>query len=141
MITKEELKALEGHPHREEILALLGEPVEAHGSQERRSGCVVSCEIPEEEGEAIYTVHMDKHWNKPLQRDPSGKPLGTTFDPLLWSATDARRKTRRARQGLEFMERPHRKGPWNLDRPTSRKKALQAYKEQAAQEAPLLGNS
>jgi len=118
--TQKDLEALSGHPNAQEILEVLESPVEPWEETDRKKGYIVDYDLREDtvpcEREGIATVHRLKHWQN---RDIQG---------LIEHIE--RQRIHRARWGLEFLERPNRKGPYATTGPSARKKVKEAYIEQ-----------
>ncbi len=118
--------ALDGHPNAAEIMAVLESPTEPHEAYERKAGWVVgSGEIipTQDTGDHIDTAHRLPHWN-------------CGFDATLYIRHNSRQKKKRARHGLQFLERPHRKGRFvRVNLPNVRKKIKSQYFAQVQAEA------
>lgn len=122
MKRKQILEALEGHENAAEILAVLDEDP-AH-DEDRKKGYVVGegglWLEGANTGEPEHTVHRLAHWEG-------------GWDAEQHQRHDERQRAARASHGLQFLEKPNRKGKWGL-RPSSRKKCLEQYREQVREE-------
>ena len=136
-VTPEEQRALLGHPNMAEILAVLESPVEPRDCNDWRNGYVVynlqvedhtTIGLAEEEGQR--TVHTLDHWRGPQDTDDTGAPRGTRFDLGAYNRHESAQREARAKHGLEFLQRPHRKGPYVRTGSKTRALVNAAYIEQ-----------
>ena len=119
-------KALEGHENAAAIHEVLALPTEPEHHNDRHNGYIVGTgellEISEgREGDPLHTTHTLAHWQGP-------------WDPEAFKRHQIRQLEKRAREGLGFLEKPHRKGRYKSLRPSTRAKVKEAYNEQVEKE-------
>jgi hypothetical protein len=119
-------KALAGHKNALEILEVLNSPVEEYEMADRKQGYVVGNAAlfgaqENAQGNALACGRKDKHWMY-------------GFDPEGHKRHNERQKDRRARHGLQFLERPNRKGRFIRMGAKTRAKVREQYNEQVKAE-------
>jgi hypothetical protein len=120
-MTPEEIKAaLAGHENAQAIMDVLESPTEVHEAYDRKRGYVVGQDFlngshtEPESGEVVHNVHRLPHW-----RDG--------FTAEAFEAHQARQRDKRDREGLAFLERPHRKGRFTRTGPKTQAKVNTQY--------------
>ena len=142
-VTKSERKALEGHPNAKEIMAVLESEVEPCEAREWRSG-YVTCSVdafpsgglrePTEGCEGHHTIHKLSHWRGKQETDRTGAPKGSKFIVETFMRHDETQKKARAQHGLEFLQRPNRRGPYVRVNPRVKRLVNEAYLKQHTEE-------
>lgn len=137
-VTKEELKALEGHLNRLDILEVLESPVEPYEQNDWHNGYLIQSMPDNVDTDCFdapnYLTHTLDHWKGKQGRNSIGAPIGTMFKVDGFRRHEEAQKEARAQHGLEFLQRPHRKGPYVRMGPKTRKLVNEAYIRQHNEE-------
>jgi hypothetical protein len=127
-VTKEQRESLRDHPKAREILEVLESPVESWESDERKKGYVVNSPAAHDpeahlgDPSVQLTVHRLSQWER--HRGDAGAIVRYSED----------QKAKRAKHGLEFLQRPNGKGPYLRTGRVTRAKVNAAYLEQHRRE-------
>ncbi len=127
-VTKAQRESLRNHPRAQEIMEVLESPVDPWETTENRKGHVVqgNGDAPAPGGNhddgGLYSVHRLDHWEK----------HGGTGEALAHH--NRKQSNLRAYHGLDFLLRPHGKGPYKRATPGIRKAVVEAYRAQVARE-------
>ena len=127
-VTRAQREALRGHPKAPEILEVLESPVESWESDERKKGYVINSPAAQDpeyhpgDPSVQLTVHRLSQWER-------AKGAGGAI-----VRHNEEQRALRARWGLEFLQRPHGKGPYLRTGRVTRAKVNAAYLEQHRRE-------
>ncbi len=127
-VTKAQREALRDHSHAPEIMEVLNSPVDSWESDERKKGYVVNSpaahdpEYDPDDYSVQLTVHRLSQWER--SKGDAGAIVRYSEE----------QRALRARWGLEFLQRPHGKGPYVRTGRVTKDKVNEAYKEQHIRE-------
>ena len=138
-VTKSDWEALKGHPNMAEILEVLESETEPYEYNDWHNGYVIGYLSPNADPATLesggnYLTHTLDHWKGTQDTDSTGAPRGTLFKLDSFKRHEEAHREARAQHGLEFLQRPHRKGPYVRLGPKTRSLVNEAYLKQHSEE-------